>query len=314
MLLRALIADDDPVSRRILARSLRGWEYEVLEVPDGAAAWETLTRSDPPRLAILDWMMPGLTGPEVCRLVRRCAAARYTYMLLLTARSKRMDLVEGMEAGADDYLIKPIDSQELQARLRAGRRILELESDLIAAREALHEQATRDPLTWVWNRYAILDILGRELERGMRQATPVSVVMADLDHFKRINDSYGHLAGDSVLREAARRMQDAVRVYDAVGRYGGEEFLLVFPGLELEGAVQLADRLRRVVCGSPVVTEAGPVGVTASLGMSTLAAGERRGAESLIEAADQALYRAKEAGRNRLECAYGRCGTLTGVG
>ncbi len=301
MLLRALIADDDPVSRRMLARSLHRWEYDVVEVADGAAAWEMLTREDAPRLAILDWMMPGLTGPEVCKRVRRCSARRYTYVLLLTARGGKKDLVEGLEAGADDYLIKPFDCQELQARLRAGRRILELESDLIAAREALHEQATRDPLTWVWNRYAILDILDRELQRGRRQGAPVSVVMADLDHFKSINDSYGHLVGDAVLREAARRMRDAVRTYDAVGRYGGEEFLMVFPGLDHEGALQLAERLRRVLCASPVVTEGGPVRITASLGVSALAAGDHRTAESLIEAADQALYRAKKSGRNQVE-------------
>lgn len=303
MLLRALIADDDPVSRRMLSRWLQRWDYDVVEAADGTAAWDILTSDVAPRLAILDWVMPGLTGPEVCKLVRRSSPARYTYVLLLTARDEKKDLVEGMEAGADDYLIKPFDYQELQARLRAGRRILELESDLIAAREALHEQATRDPLTWLWNRYAILDILDRELERGRRQGTPVSVVMADLDHFKRINDSHGHQVGDSVLRETARRMQDAVRTYDAVGRYGGEEFLMVFPGLEHEGAVQLADRLRRVVASSPVMTDAGPVCATVSLGVSALEAGQRRRAESLIGEADQALYAAKNGGRNRVETA-----------
>lgn len=301
MLLRALIADDDAVSRRMLARSLRQWEYEVVEAPDGAQAWEILTGADAPRIAILDWMMPGLTGPEVCRRIRRRSGSGYTYVLLLTARSEKKDLVEGMDAGADDYLIKPFDSQELQARLRAGRRILELESALVAAREALREQATRDPLTWVWNRYAILDILNRELDRAHRAGAPVSVAMADLDHFKHINDSCGHLAGDAVLREAARRMQDSVRTYDAVGRYGGEEFLLVLPGLERDAAVQMTDRLRRVVCGAPVATGTGPVSVTVSVGMSTLVPGARTRAETLIEAADRALYRAKERGRNRVE-------------
>ncbi len=295
-----LIADDETVSRRMLARTLRGWEYDVVEASDGALAWEILRRESAPRLAILDWMMPGLTGPEVCAQVRRRDTGSYTYILLLTSRNQKADLVEGMEAGADDYLIKPFDTQELEVRLRAGWRVLDLESDLIAAREALRDQATRDPLTWVWNRYAILETLQRELSRAVRECSAVGLAIADLDHFKRINDTCGHLAGDGVLREAAQRMQAALRAYDAVGRYGGEEFLVVLPGLGAADAAQIAERLRQAVAAEPVMTSAGPVAVTLSVGVAS-ASGST--ADRLIEAADEALYRAKAAGRNRVELA-----------
>jgi two-component system cell cycle response regulator len=196
---------------------------------------------------------------------------------------------------------KPFDAQELQVRLRAGRRILDLQAQLVAAREALREQATRDPLTCVWNRYAILDTLNREVSRAGRESSPLGVIMADLDHFKRVNDSHGHLAGDSVLREAARRMQSCVRSYDYVGRYGGEEFLIVLPGSSGANAVQLAERLLGAVAGEPVAVGKLSLRLTASLGVTAIEGGQIASPEALIRIADDALYRAKESGRNRVE-------------
>ncbi len=303
--MRILIADDDPVSRRVLARTLQQWEYEVIECADGVQAWTALEESGAPRIAILDWIMPGMTGPEVCGKVRRQGGGRYTYLILLTACSSMRELVEGLDSGADDYLTKPFDVQELQVRLRAGRRIIDLESELVAAREALREQATRDPLTWVWNRYAILDILQRELDRGGREGAPVSVVLVDLDHFKQINDRWGHLAGDAVLRETARRMEGSVRSYDAVGRYGGEEFLIVLAGLGPAGTAELAERLRGAVANQRVTTAAGSVDVTVSAGFAVGEPGRGAEPEALIDAADRALYLAKAKGRNRVEHAGG---------
>jgi diguanylate cyclase (GGDEF)-like protein len=299
--MQVLIADDDTISRRILANKLASWGYQVLAAKDGAAAWDMLMLPEAPRLAILDWMMPGLTGPAVCRELRRLRTEPYTYVLLLTSRTNKEDVVEGMGAGADDYVTKPFDDQELRVRLRAGRRILDLQAELVAAREALREQATRDPLTSVWNRYAILETLNRETSRAAREETPLAVIMADLDHFKQVNDRHGHLAGDAVLREAARRMQACVRSYDHVGRYGGEEFLAVLPGFSKTNALHLALRLRSAVADEPVEAGNLPIRITASFGVTAIEAGQAASPEALIRLADDALYQAKEAGRDRVE-------------
>jgi diguanylate cyclase (GGDEF)-like protein len=296
-----LIAEDDPATRRLLEITLEKWHYEVVVACDGASAWSVLQRDEAPRLAILDWVMPGLSGPAVCRKVRTRAREPYTYILLLTARSEKTDLVEGMEAGADDYLTKPFEPQELKVRLRAGRRILELQAALVAAREALREQATRDPLTWLWNRSSIMGILEREVERASREGASVGLAMMDMDHFKRINDTYGHMAGDMVLREVARRMQASLRSYDAVGRYGGEEFLVVLPGSSNANAVSLAERLRCAIGGEPFAVAENRIPFTVSLGVTATVKGAPISAETLIRAADRALYRAKDLGRNRVE-------------
>ncbi len=163
--MRVLIADDSLLSRRLLEETLKGWGYEVSAAADGAEAWRILSGENPPTLAIFDWMMPGFTGPELCQKIRENARERYTYILLLTSRAERHDLVEGMDAGADDYVTKPFEREELQVKLRAGRRIIDLQEELLATREALRVQATRDYLTQLWNRSSILEILERELAR-----------------------------------------------------------------------------------------------------------------------------------------------------
>jgi diguanylate cyclase (GGDEF)-like protein len=299
--MQILIAEDDPVSRRLLEIRLKKWGYHVVAATDGDQAWKVLQQEDPPRLAILDWMMPGLSGPEVCRQVRARAQEPYIYILLLTAKNQKEDLIEGMEAGADDYITKPFDSQELNVRLRAGRRIVELQAELVAAREALREQATRDPLTWLWNRSSIMEILARELAKAEREGSAVGLIMADLDHFKRINDTCGHQAGDAVLREAARRMQASLRTYDAVGRYGGEEFVIIMPGSSNSSATHLAERLRFAINREPVKLADRSVSFSISLGVTVSAPGVRTDPEALIRVADEALYRAKDLGRNRVE-------------
>lgn len=299
--MQVLIADDDGVSRLMLANMLQKWNYEVVLACDGAEAWRLLQQENAPQLAILDWMMPGMTGPAVCEEVRKRSKEPYTYILLLTARADKRDLIEGMESGANDYLTKPFDAQELKVRLHAGLRILELQAELLAAREALREQATRDPLTRLWNRYSILDILNREVNRANREGTGLAVIMADLDHFKRVNDTYGHLAGDAVLREAARRMQASVRNYDAVGRYGGEEFLIVLPGSLEMSALQLAERLRETICAESIAFPEGCLRASISLGVTAWSGGIQAAPDMLIRAADEALYRAKAGGRNRVE-------------
>jgi diguanylate cyclase (GGDEF)-like protein len=301
--MKILIAEDDPISRRLLEAKLVRWEYEVIVTCDGDQAWEALQAQDAPRLAILDWMMPGMDGVEICRRIRKQAGEPYTYLILLTALHRDEDLITGMEAGADDYLTKPFKTHELRVRLRAGRRIIELQNELIGAREALREQATHDHLTGLLNREEILRILKHELSRAEREGSKVSAIMVDLDHFKRVNDNYGHLAGDAVLRQTARRMLSLLRSYDYIGRYGGEEFTIVLPGCDGESASAFAERLRLLIGNQPMDIPEGMISVTISLGMSTSNPNTRNDVDSLIQAADQALYRAKGNGRNRVETA-----------
>jgi two-component system cell cycle response regulator len=300
--MRILIADDSIVSRHLLEATLRKWSYEVQVACDGLEALNILQGDASPRIAILDWVMPGLTGPEVCKRVRAHATDTerdYTYILLLTSKSQREDLIEGMEAGADDYLTKPFDQHELKVRLRAGSRIVELQQELVAAREELREQATKDFLTHIWNRSTILDLLLRELNRARRENRPVGVVLADLDRFKSINDTYGHLAGDAVLREFARRMTACMRPYDAIGRYGGEEFLIVLPGCDEQGAARQSERMRIALAQEPIGIGDRSYTATSSFGATVWKPGLPADPEMLIRVADEALYRAKDQGRNR---------------
>jgi two-component system cell cycle response regulator len=300
--MRILIADDSVVSRHLLDATLRRWGYEVVIACDGNEAWRILEADNAPKIAILDWMMPGMTGPGVCRKVRANAKDKdlYTYILLLSSKSQREDLIEGMEAGADDYLTKPFDQHELQVRLRPGVRILELQHELISAREELRDQATKDFLTRIWNRSSILDILGRELQRGMRESRPVGVILADLDHFKSVNDTYGHFAGDAVLREFVRRMSGSIRPYDAIGRYGGEEFLIVLPGCDPSVTEKQAERMRETLANEPMWFNEESQLVTCSFGATAWVPGSLSSEESLIRVADDALYAAKRQGRNRV--------------
>ena len=298
--MKVLVAEDNPVFQTMLRNLLVRWDYDVIQAGNGVEAWEHLQAKDGPRLAILDWMMPGMDGVEVCRRVRAVGKEPYTYILLLTAKTESGDLVEGMEAGADDYVTKPFDAHELRVRLRAGRRILDLQEELVLAREALRRQATHDGLTGVWNRTAIMEILGRELARGNREMSPVAVMLTDLDHFKQINDGHGHMAGDEVLREAARRMQAGLRRYDSIGRYGGEEFLIVLPGCDASGAAAQAERMRAGFDSREFHFDGTPIRVTCSIGVSWTDLADPAQTESLIRSADEALYLAKHRGRNRV--------------
>jgi diguanylate cyclase (GGDEF)-like protein len=298
---RVLIADDDPLSRRMLEAFLTKSGYRVVTAVDGVDALRILSAEDCPPLAILDWMMPGLEGPQVCERVRALPERPYVYILLLTARNDKQDLLNGFQSGADDYLTKPFDAQELRARLHVGQRILKLQDSLIAAREEMRFHATHDLLTGIDNRSVAIDAMNRESSRQARGGGSFGVVLLDLDHFKNVNDTLGHLAGDEVLKEASRRMKLAIRPYDTVGRYGGEEFLVVVPSSDGEGALALAERIREAIQAAPVTTQAGDVRVTASCGVAASTESNRLDSHTLLRLADEALYRAKERGRNRSE-------------
>lgn len=288
--MKILIADDDPVSLLNLQGALEDWGYEVIAVNDGAAAWAELDKADAPTIAIIDWMMPGMEGVEICRRVRQRVQDRYVYLIMLTSKRETAFVVQAMNAGADDFISKPFDIEELQVRVRAGRRIVELE-------EELRIRASHDALTDTWNRGAIMQLLEQELARARREKAPTSVMMLDLDRFKSINDNYGHRAGDEVLREMVERVKRALRPYDACGRYGGEEFLVVLPKCDLESAARVAERARSAMADADVSTEGASLKVTFSVGVAcTTEHGDALA--PLIEAADKALYGAKRAGRN----------------
>lgn len=301
--MKILMADDDSVFRQILEKILAAWGYEVIVAENGSAALHILQSEDSPRIAILDWMMPGMNGVEVCRKVRGEGKLPYTYIILLTSQQRDEDITAGLEAGADDYITKPIKHNELRLRLRAGRRIIELQNELLEARDTFRVKATQDSLTGLWNREEIFHILAQELSRAEREDKCVGVIMADIDFFKKINDTYGHLAGDAVLRSIAGKLYSLMRSYDSIGRYGGEEFLIILPNCCLECSTDFAERLRVSISNESIDTPEGMIPVTISFGVVASGNDRNKDANSLVMAADKALYRAKEEGRNRVEVA-----------
>jgi two-component system, cell cycle response regulator len=298
--LKILVADDDLISRRMMNEILRRAGYEVVLVDNGRLAVERLLSQDGPRLALLDWMMPDLDGPEVCQEVRSHRDRPYTYIALLTSKGAKEDLVAGLEAGADDYLTKPCNSEELKARLRTGQRILRLEDTLVDAREEMRFKATHDSLTQLWNRAGILACLDAEIQRAHRENSAFSMLLCDVDHFKQINDTYGHPFGDAVLKEIARRLSRAVRPGDAIGRYGGEEFLVILRDCDEQSIRRRAEHVRHAVASCLFSHSSQQISLSISLGgMAIDGAADRQNPEALLSQIDVAMYQAKMQGRNR---------------
>jgi len=299
--LRILVAEDDAVTRRLLEKMLSTFGHEIVACADGNEAWAAFSREDPPKMAVLDWIMPGRDGIEVCRAIRRQEDQRYTYIILLTGKNAKEDVLEGLEAGADDYIVKPFDPNELRVRIRAGARIINLQEQLFSSLKLSEFRATHDSLTGLLNRGALLEAINKELARAGRELSALGIFICDVDHFKGINDQWGHQTGDIVLRELANRIRSSLRTYDVVGRYGGEEFVGALPGCDLSEAAALAERLRAAITDSPIVTPQGPVSCTVSFGVTALDCWDDRDLDSLLRQADSALYRAKKDGRNRVE-------------
>ncbi len=302
--MKILIADDDAVSRMMMRRMLVQAGYEVSTVSNGTEAVAALMEEDGPRMLLLDWMMPGLDGPEVCRAIRTGTRVAYIYITLLTSKDSKEDLVKGLEAGADDYLTKPCNQEELRARLRTGQRILQLEDILVNAREEMRQKAMYDALTGLLNRGSILHGLTELVDEAAEGKREFAVLMCDVDHFKSVNDTHGHPVGDEVLRAMANRLKDAIRGADAVGRFGGEEFLIVLKGCKRMALTEVADFVCRAVSVEPVMTSVGPLRVTISAGVLFVSQQEGElGVDRILSKVDTALYQAKAGGRNQARVA-----------
>ena len=305
--MRVLIADGDASLLRQGETLLPKWGYEVVGARTGPEALALLNADNPPRIALLDWRLEGVDGVEICRRVRVRPESPSVHIVLLTSGPKE-NLANGLNAGADDFLMKPVDPLELKARLRTGSRLLELEDSVRVSQAALRVQVTRDPLTGAWNRSAILDFLSRDFARAERESAPLAVVLADLDRLGDINDRYGQSAGDEVLKEAVRRMRSSIRAYDAVGRYGGEEFLFVLPGSDGLTALYVAERIRESVASAAVDTPEGQIPMTVSLGVAAFTP-DRSDPIELLRSASAALAYAQSSGHNR--CALAAEGNMT---
>jgi diguanylate cyclase (GGDEF)-like protein len=301
-LMQALLVDDSAVYRKLIGDHLRSWGFGVTLAESGSEAWRILEQPNAPKLVLLDWVLPDLDGIELCQRIRQAGSSSpYIYIILLTSKEGRQNMLQAMQAGADDCLVKPFDELELKARLLVGKRILDLQEELVSARESMRHAATHDSLTGLTNRGEILAMLERELERARRERKPVAVILCDVDHFKDVNDTLGHLFGDEALREIGRRLRAQLRVYDGVGRYGGEEFLMVLPSCDLPNALLRANELREIIAKTLVVCSGEERLITMSMGVAVSACEGRNEVERLLNQADAGLYKAKEKGRNRIE-------------
>ncbi len=294
--MKILIADDDQISRMITKAAVEQSGHECIVAVDGDSAWQ-LYKEHSPEAVVTDLMMPGLNGLDLCRAIRAAEEDSYTYVILVTSHGSRKDVLAGMEAGADDYVTKPLDPFSLHIRLLAAHRITSLHADLARYRSALTEQARTDPLTKLHNRLKLAEDLGT-LDRDY------CLAMVDVDNFKSYNDIYGHQAGDAALIAIASTLAGEVRKSDGVYRFGGEEFLLVLRDQQADDARMVMERVRSAVQDLRIEHSGDPDGVlTISAGISAFTDGHRAGTEQLLREADLALYAAKASGRNRVSLA-----------
>lgn len=293
-----LIADDDLTSRTLLENLACKWGFSPIAVEDGEEAWEVLKLKNPPKLLLIDWEMPKLNGLELCKRIRETATNDPAYIIILTARTDSNDIVEGLDSGANEYVTKPFNVAELQARINVGKRVLRLQEQLIQATEELSFQASHDALTNLLNRRAILDQMDIEIERAGRQKLPLCIAMADIDYFKKINDTHGHSAGDEVLKTVVERTIETLRAFDLMGRFGGEEFLFIINATQDEAQL-LFERVRERIANTPFHHLDNSFNVTISCGFTVYdPSSDKRQLQALIDDADKALYAAKESGRN----------------
>ena len=296
--MRILIAEDDFTSRAMLAAVLRKGGHEIVEANNGAEAWQALQQANAPKIAIVDWMMPEMDGLELVRRIRSLPTDQPPYLIMLTSKGEKADIIAGLDAGANDYLGKPFDAGELRARVNVGFRMVEMQAALIESREALAHQATHDPLTGMFNRRAILEHLHKQLAHARRHEQVLAVGICDIDHFKQINDTYGHQTGDDILCGLATSLKENIREDDTVGRMGGEEFLIVSTMQAGTDSLALFARICSRIAETALATRSGDLRITLSIGVAVAVTGST--VDSLLERSDLALYQAKNEGRNRV--------------
>ena len=296
-----LVADDNGTMRIMVAGVLARWGHQAVPAIDGEEAWRIMQQPDAPRIALLDWEMPGIDGVEVCRRLRarESEGADYTYAILLTSRSEKNEIVAGIEAGADDYVVKPFDQHELRARVRTGSRIIELQMELQQSKEEYRRLSRTDPLTGCLNRRAILDRIAEEMKLAENEGTMIGLSMMDIDHFKRINDAHGHATGDEILCEFVVRLGKIMRSPEVFGRLGGEEFLALWMARDNEDIVAINERFRSSIEEAPFQITGSSLPVTVSIGVTATAGNET--VDAAIARSDRALYAAKESGRNQVK-------------
>ena len=299
--MKILIIDDDPIAGKIVNATLKNEGHKTVFFTNPLEAWNAIKEEDIPTIALIDWMMPEIEGPVLCKKIRAIKNKKFPpYLIILTSKNTKGDIVSGLSSGADDYIIKPYDKHELIARIKVGERIINLQKKLNTAYEEMKLKATHDFLTGILNRSAILEYFEKSMKLKKRNSNNnIGIAMLDIDHFKNINDTYGHQTGDLVLKEFVKILQKSLRDSDYLGRYGGEEFLLIIQDTtsDKQSIIKSFDRIRKSIETTKISTSSGLVSITASIGCSIA----EKNVDSSIKKADDALYKAKENGRNRVE-------------
>ncbi|MBC8507060.1 MAG: diguanylate cyclase [Chloroflexi bacterium] len=300
--MEVLIVEDDRISQKLLSKTLSNLGYSVLETANGRQAWEKLKTGEI-QLVITDWLMPEMDGLELTRAIRNADLINYVYIIILTSQEGVDNIIDGLDAGADDYLIKPFNPRELSARLKIGERVLDLEQKLKGAHEKMRDLAMHDELTGIWNRRAFYSHAAAELERNRRENLFLSIIMLDIDHFKSVNDRFGHLVGDQALKMVVDTLKNNLRQYDRVGRWGGEEFIVFLPSTTLDEAAKIAERLRVDIAAAELPlsdSDDAILQVQISLGVASITGDQDVSLDSLVDRADEMMYQAKEEGRNQV--------------
>lgn len=299
--MKILIAEDEPKARELLKKTLEDWGHEVLVAANGLEAWNIFQKENV-KLVIADWIMPEMEGTELCRNIRKSETSGYVYCILLTSRDGKEHIVEGLEAGADDYVIKPFEKAEFKVRLRAGERIINLEKTLSEKNRTLEELSLIDPLMEIGNRRHFYATIERMQDRAIRYNESYGVIMCDVDLFKKYNDTYGHLPGDQLLKDIATSIKRSCRNSDEIFRYGGEEIVILVPGQNLDGAAVVAGKIRQGIESLNIAHRGSDKGiVTISCGVSAYTPEDHKLPwENLLDRADKALYKAKTNGRNQV--------------